>query len=89
MGRRSAAKNRESCKPPATHGSRIFEALEQFHSWIPPFKPGFFSALTPLAAATLVIIMVGATVLTLAGGQVALALIPLVVRLLSGFVAYS
>jgi len=34
-----------------------------------------------------VIIMVGATVLTLAGGQV--ALIPLVVGLLSAFVAYS
>ena len=46
-------------------------------------------ALTPLAAAGLVIIIIGATVLTLAGGQVALALIPLVVRLLSGFVAYS
>jgi hypothetical protein len=36
-----------------------------------------------------VIIMVGATVLTLAGGQVALALIPLVVGLLSAFVAYG
>src|SRR5216117_2785688 len=32
--------------------------------------------LTPLAAAGLVIIMIGATVLTLAGGDVALALIP-------------
>src|ERR1700730_6726014 len=49
----------------------------------------FFPALTPLAAATLVIIMVGATVLTLAGNQVALTLIPLVVGLLSAFVAYS
>ena len=48
-------------------------------------RPG----LTPLAAAGLVIIMIGATVLTLAGGEVALALIPLVVGLLSAFVAYG
>jgi hypothetical protein len=48
-------------------------------------RPG----LTPLAAAGLVIIMIGATVLTLAGGEVALALIPLVVMLLSAFVAYG
>jgi hypothetical protein len=47
-------------------------------------RPG----LTPLAAAGLVIIMIGATVLTLASGQVAPALIPLVVGLLSAFVAY-
>ena len=49
-------------------------------------------ALTPLAAAGLVIIMIGATVLTLAGvvpGDVGLALIPLVVGLLSAFVAYG
>src|SRR5919206_1259984 len=51
-------------------------------------RPG----LTPLAAAGLVIIMSGATVLTLAGvvpGGVALALIPLVLGLLSAFVAYG
>jgi uncharacterized membrane protein YphA (DoxX/SURF4 family) len=48
-------------------------------------RPG----LTPLAAAGLVIIMTGATVLTLAGGDVALALIPLIVGLLSAFVAYG
>src|SRR5919206_2117019 len=51
-------------------------------------RPG----LTPLAASGLVIIMIGATVLTLAGvvpGGVALALIPLVVGLLSAFVAYG
>jgi len=48
-------------------------------------RPG----LTPVAAAGLVIIMIGATVLTLAGGDVALALIPLVVGLLSAFVAYG
>jgi uncharacterized membrane protein YfcA len=48
-------------------------------------RPG----LTPLAAAGLVIIMIGATVITLAGGDVASALIPLVVGLLAAFVAYG
>jgi len=48
-------------------------------------RPG----LTPLAAAGLVIIMVGATVLTLAGGDVGPALFPLVVGLLAAFVAYG
>ena len=48
-------------------------------------RPG----LTPLAAAGLVIIMIGATVITLAGGDVAPALIPLLVGLLAAFVAYG
>jgi uncharacterized membrane protein YphA (DoxX/SURF4 family) len=48
-------------------------------------RPG----LTPLAAAGLVIIMIGATVLTVASGDVATALLPLVVGLLSAFVAYG
>ena len=47
------------------------------------------SGLTPLAAAGLVINMIGATVVTLAGGGVAPALIPLVVGLLSALVAYG
>jgi hypothetical protein len=46
-------------------------------------------ALTPLAAAGLVLIMIGATVLTLAGGAVAMALFPLAVGLLAAFVAYG
>jgi hypothetical protein len=48
-------------------------------------RPG----LTPLAAAGLVVIMLGATVITLVGGEVVLALIPLVVGLLAAFVAYG
>jgi len=48
-------------------------------------RPG----LTPLAAAGLVIIMIGATVLSLEGGDITMALIPLVVGLLSAFVAYG
>ncbi len=50
---------------------------------------GIRPGLTPLAAAGLVVIMTGATVLTLAGGDVAGALVPLVVGLLSAFVAYG
>jgi uncharacterized membrane protein YphA (DoxX/SURF4 family) len=45
--------------------------------------------LTPLAAAGLVVIMVGAVALTLAAGEVAPGLIPLVVGLLAAFVAYG
>ena len=50
---------------------------------------GIRPGLTPLAASGLVIIMTGATALTVAGGDVGSALIPLVVGLLSGFVAYG
>jgi uncharacterized membrane protein YphA (DoxX/SURF4 family) len=48
-------------------------------------RPG----LTPLAAAGLVIVMIGATVLTLMIGDVAMAVIPLMVGLLAAFVAYG
>src|SRR5437899_10355243 len=48
-------------------------------------RPG----LTPLAATGLVIIMLGAIVLTLMAGLVAVALISLVVGLLAAFVAYG
>jgi hypothetical protein len=45
--------------------------------------------LTPLAAAGLVIIMIGATVVTLMGGMVAVALMNVVLALLAAFVAYG
>ena len=48
-------------------------------------RPG----LTPLAAAGLAIIMIGAVGITLAGGGVAAALVPLLVGLLLAFVAYG
>ena len=48
-------------------------------------RPG----LTPLAAAGLVIIMIGATVIGLVGGMVAVALMNVVVVLLAAFVAYG
>lgn len=48
-------------------------------------RPG----LTPLAAVGLVIIMIGATVLTFVADGFAMALTPLVVGLLAAFVAYG
>jgi hypothetical protein len=48
-------------------------------------RPG----LTPLAAAGLVIIMIGATVINLMGAGVAFPLITLVVGVLAAFVAYG
>jgi DoxX-like family len=54
--------------------------------------PGLFKirpVLTPLAAAGLVIIMAGATVITAMGGQIAPALIPLTVGLVAASVAYG
>ena len=45
--------------------------------------------LTPLAAAGLAVIMVGATVLTLMTGAVAMVPMPLVVGILAVFVAYA
>ena len=53
-----------------------------------PGLTGIRPGLTPLAAAGLVIIMIGATVLTAASGSIAPALFPLVVGLLLAFVAY-
>jgi DoxX-like family len=48
-------------------------------------RPG----LTPLAASGLVIIMIGATVVTLVTGGGAMSLMPLVTGLLAAFVAYG
>jgi uncharacterized membrane protein YphA (DoxX/SURF4 family) len=48
-------------------------------------RPG----LTPLAAVGLVVIMIGAIVITLIGGQPGAALISLLVGLLAAFVAYG
>jgi hypothetical protein len=48
-------------------------------------RPG----LTPLAAAGLVVIMIGATGITAAGGDFRVALVPMAVGLLAAFVAYG
>ena len=50
---------------------------------------GIRPGLTPLAAVGLVIIMIGATVVTLMGGVIPAALISLVVGLLAAIVAYG
>ncbi|MBI3127630.1 MAG: DoxX family protein [Candidatus Tectomicrobia bacterium] len=50
---------------------------------------GIRTGLTPLAAAGLVIIMIGAVGVTLAGGEIAGALISAVVGLLAAFVAWG
>jgi uncharacterized membrane protein YphA (DoxX/SURF4 family) len=48
-------------------------------------RPG----LTPLAAVGLVIIMIGATWITLSTGDMASAVVPLVVGILAAFIAYG
>jgi hypothetical protein len=54
-----------------------------------PGLTGIQPGLTPLAAAGLVLVMIGATVITLVGGGGVQALIPLVTGLLLVFVAYG
>jgi DoxX-like protein len=66
----------------------VCEALGALGLILPGFlriRPG----LTPLAAAGLVIIMAGATIVTLATGPAAMALLPLATGLLAAFVAYG
>ena len=63
----------------------VLGALGLILPWLTRIRPG----LTPLAAAGLVIIMIGATVVTLMIGDIAMALIPLVVGILCAFVAYG
>lgn len=53
--------------------------------WLTQILPG----LTPIAAAGLVIIMIGATVVSSMGGGIAAALFPFVVLLLCIFVAWT
>jgi uncharacterized membrane protein YphA (DoxX/SURF4 family) len=53
--------------------------------WASRIRPG----LTPLAAAGLVFIMIGATVVTVKTGAIATALLPLAVGILCAFVAYG
>ena len=63
----------------------VLGALGLILPWLLRIRPG----LTPLAATGLVIIMIGATVFTLATGDIEMALIPLVVGILAAFVAYG
>ena len=54
-----------------------------------PWLTGVKPKLTPLAAAGLVIIMIGATVITVMAGEILFALFPLVTGVLCAFVAYA
>ena len=63
----------------------VLGAIGVILPWLLRIRPG----LTPLAAAGLVIIMIGATVTTVATAGVVMALFPLVVGILAAFVAYG
>jgi uncharacterized membrane protein YphA (DoxX/SURF4 family) len=63
----------------------VLGAIGVILPWLLRIRPG----LTPLAAAGLVIIMIGATVTTLMTADVGMALFPLVVGILAAFVAYG
>jgi hypothetical protein len=65
--------------------AEVLGALGLVLPWLLRIRPG----LTPLAAVGLVLIMVGATVVTVVGGMVAVALMNVVVGLLAAFVAYG
>ena len=63
----------------------VLGALGLFLPGLLRIRPG----LTPLAATGLVVIMIGATALTIAGDGVAAAVVPFIVGVLCGFVAYG
>jgi uncharacterized membrane protein YphA (DoxX/SURF4 family) len=63
----------------------VLGAIGLILPWLLRIRPD----MTPLAAAGLVIVMIGATVYTLAAGDIASSLIPLAVGLLCAFVAYG
>ena len=65
--------------------AEVLGAVGLILPWLLRIRPG----LTPLAAAGLVLIMTGATVVTLMSGDVVMALFPLVVGILCAFVAYG
>ncbi len=65
--------------------AEVLGALGLVLPWLLRIRPG----LTPLAAAGLVVIMTGATVVTAMAGQASAALVPLTVGLLAALVAYG
>lgn len=65
--------------------AEVLGAMGLVVPWLTGIRPG----LTPLAAAGLVIIMIGATVLTMMTGGIAMALLPFVTGILCFFVAYA
>ena len=65
--------------------AEVLGAIGLILPWLLRIRPG----LTPLAACGLVVIMAGATVVTIVGGPVAGAPVPFVVGLLAAWVAYA
>lgn len=65
--------------------AEVFGALGLVLPWLLQIRPG----LTPLAAAGLMIIMIGATVITILTGDTVMAMFPLLVGILCVFVAYG
>jgi uncharacterized membrane protein YphA (DoxX/SURF4 family) len=65
--------------------AEVCGALGLILPWLLRIRPG----LTPLAAAGLVTIMIGATALNILGGLYAIAVISLITGILSAFVAYG
>ncbi len=65
--------------------AEVLGAVGLILPWLLRIRPG----LTPLAAAGLVIIMIGATVTTVMTGEIAMALMPLGVGILCVFIAYG
>ena len=63
----------------------VLGAIGLIIPWLTGIRPG----LTPLAAAGLVIVMIGAVIFTILAGDIPTALMPLVVGLLCAFVAYG
>jgi uncharacterized membrane protein YphA (DoxX/SURF4 family) len=65
--------------------AEVLGALGLVLPWLLQIRPG----LTPLAAAGLMIIMIGATVITILTGDTAMAMFPLLVGILCVFVVYG
>jgi uncharacterized membrane protein YphA (DoxX/SURF4 family) len=65
--------------------AEVLGAIGLILPWLLCIRPG----LTPLAAAGLLIIMIGATVITVMTAGVAMALMPFVTGILCAFVAYG
>ena len=63
----------------------VLGAIGLIVPWLTGIRPG----LTPLAAAGLVIVMIGAVIFTIFSGDIAMVLMPLAVGLLCAFVAYG
>jgi len=73
-------------------GLLLFVGVVEVLGGIGVILPGLlrlWTVLIPLAAAGLVIIMIGATVVTVQGGTVLLASIPFATGLMAAFVAYG